>query len=818
MSDKRDWHGGRKNRNMLRLMTCLAAVASVGAWATNSYSQTAVTWDGATGAYTTATNWNPDVVPSNAANEFLMINNGGTAQVVTGDSAEGAQIYLGLQPGDVGHLTINGGTMNLGEMRVGGFEAIPDLVTPSNPPTPNGGGMGTVVQNGGTVNLTYSTGTEPPRQSLWVGDAGLASGNTANGSYIITGTEAAPAVLLNGIANNDGIFIGTGVGTVGTFTQNAFTTVTTTGFLNVGRRGSTGTYNLNGGTLNAQANTTSTGLFVGDGDTTGIQTTSGTFNHTNGDFNITGNAFVGRRGGDGFYNMSGAGSILTLTGTTGLVIADGNDLTAAAGTSGTFTQTGGTVNTTAALIGRRNGEGFYKISGGSFNSTGEVRVPDLGSTTAGLGNAQGTLEISGTASATFGGNLNIGLGSTTVASNVVGTLTQTGGSLLLNGAGATIVAIGNGIGASGTANLSGGTFTQTGTGAVIDIGRNSSSGVVNVSGSHILTGKQITINSTNVAATRQLNISGGTVDVDTVTFGTVSSQATRLLDISGGTVNIGALTTGQATGSGQALTHIHGGNVTLENSVTFFSGSVFRLSTINLAVPANSTYGNATIDVLGSSVLTLNGTFGTGADARTLTKTGPGTLTVSGAQSYFTNAVASITGGTIIYNTDAGAGGRNLAVIANGGTASFGADQSLRQLEVAGGGIVNVNNNFNVNTIALLLDSAPQTFGLTYGSLASSAAIKSNVYFAGMGIVTVGTAGDYDISGSVDAGDYVTWRKDPATFGGSAGFDLWRRNFGNVAVPGAGAGLDGNQTVPEPGTMLLAVAGILLACGCRRRR
>ena len=65
--------------------------------------------------------------------------------------------------------------------------------------------------------------------------------------------------------------------------------------------------------------------------------------------------------------------------------------------------------------------------------------------------------------------------------------------------------------------------------------------------------------------------------MDTLTFGTVASIATRLLDISGGTVNIGALTTGQATRRRPGLTHIHGGTVTLENTVTFFTGSIFRL-------------------------------------------------------------------------------------------------------------------------------------------------------------------------------------------------------------------------------------------------
>ena len=67
--------------------------------------------------------------------------------------------------------------------------------------------------------------------------------------------------------------------------------------------------------------------------------------------------------------------------------------------------------------------------------------------------------------------------------------------------------------------------------------------------------------------------------------------------------------------------------------------------------------------MLAGSTLTLNGTFGTGADARTLTKTGPGTLTVNGAQSYATNAAANINGGTINYNSSAA--GTNLAVTVN---------------------------------------------------------------------------------------------------------------------------------------------------------
>jgi hypothetical protein len=67
----------------------------------------------------------------------------------------------------------------------------------------------------------------------------------------------------------------------------------------------------------------------------------------------------------------------------------------------------------------------------------------------------------------------------------------------------------------------------------------------------------------------------------------------------------------------------------------------------------------------------------------------------------------------------------------------------------------------------------------------------------------VGIPGDYNADGSVDAADYVTWRKDPAAFGGDPdGYNTWRTNFGRTS--GAGAGLNA-ASVPEPASWLLAV-------------
>jgi hypothetical protein len=91
-----------------------------------------------------------------------------------------------------------------------------------------------------------------------------------------------------------------------------------------------------------------------------------------------------------------------------------------------------------------------------------------------------------------------------------------------------------------------------------------------------------------------------------------------------------------------------------------------------------------------------------------------------------------------------------------------------------------------------------------------------SVNYAGGNITLnfVGLSGDYNGDGKVDAADYVTWRKNPAGFGGSAGYDVWRQNFGTSA----GTGLSETNSVPEPGTLMLVLAGVLKMWAGRRRR
>ena len=72
--------------------------------------------------------------------------------------------------------------------------------------------------------------------------------------------------------------------------------------------------------------------------------------------------------------------------------------------------------------------------------------------------------------------------------------------------------------------------------------------------------------------------------------------------------------------------------------------------------------------------------------------------------------------------------------------------------------------------------------------------------------------GDYNNSRSVDAADYVAWRKNDGT---QDGYDAWRANFGATVDSGSLS----NTTVPEPASRLLIAAASVAACVfCRSRR
>ena len=69
--------------------------------------------------------------------------------------------------------------------------------------------------------------------------------------------------------------------------------------------------------------------------------------------------------------------------------------------------------------------------------------------------------------------------------------------------------------------------------------------------------------------------------------------------------------------------------------------------------------------------------------------------------------------------------------------------------------------------------------------------------------------GDFNGDGTVDAADYVVWRK---TIGTPADYDLWKMTFGEIV----GGGLSSGTAVPEPAAWLLAALVTAFVTGRRR--
>lgn len=75
--------------------------------------------------------------------------------------------------------------------------------------------------------------------------------------------------------------------------------------------------------------------------------------------------------------------------------------------------------------------------------------------------------------------------------------------------------------------------------------------------------------------------------------------------------------------------------------------------------------------------------------------------------------------------------------------------------------------------------------------------------------------GDFNHNGTVEAADYVAWRKGLGSTYQAGDYATWAANFGKIS-PGSGAGVD-LAAVPEPGAMLLVVSWIAIVWAARAR-
>ncbi len=273
-------------------------------------------------------------------------------------------------------------------------------------------------------------------------------------------------------------------------------------------------------------------------------------------------------------------------------------------------------------------------------------------------------------------------------------------------------------------------------------------------------------------------------------------------------VALGIGATPGSLGADNGLTLDFGGNITGYGTVTtpnniakplINNGHIIGASAAQRITLPGYVKGVGTLDNV-----TVTGTLSPGLSP---TATMAGNLAFSP-----TSALIMELGGTV-------AGSQYDQIIASG---ELGFDGAL-QVALIGGFAPSAGQSFNLFDWASVtgtfdaLSLPVLTGGLTWNT--------SQLYTTGvLSVASAGIAGDYNNNGTVDAGDYVAWRKSQGTntvlpndpTGGTIGaaqYNTWRTNFGKP--PGSGAGTDlASTTVPEPAgaSFLLLTAMLWFAC------
>ena len=681
----------------------------------------------------------------------------------------------------------------------------------------------TVINSACTVNLDGSRQT----YNLNISNGGQLS--IAAGNALTVVSSVADALTL---------------GTNGTLTLAAGAGLTAPGVqLSGGTLAASGAYSLalpvnctTGGTLSTALSgdsLTLSGLVTAAASNTLNKTGSGAVNLT-GDINHAGNIAVA--GGLLKYNLPGGKSVTIGSGAT-LDIASGATVELAGALSGTSaggnrvavtnssTTSGLLVSTAGQVVGAVTGSGKTTIAAGGgltadslaqsaldIAATGSLNV--IGDVTMGSG---GLLTMASGAGLTVGGNVQ--LGNATLAVSGAYTLASplsTAGGTLSTAAGGDSLAL-SGLLTAGASN----TLSKTGSGTVTLSGGINQAGDISIQGGllkyNFTGGKPVTIGSgvsLNVASGATLELAGtqsgtnaggnrvavtnnstagggllvsGTNQVvgavtgsgkTTINAGadlTADSLAQGTLDIAAtGSLNVtGTLTV--ANGSTLTLVPTAGltaGNVQLGNATLAISGGAY-----SLASPL-STAGGTLSTALGTDSLTLSNSL-TAPASNTLSKTGSGTANITGNINHA--GIIAVDGGLLKYNLAAGKsatiGSAAALNIASGATVELAGTLSGTS---GGGNRLAVANNSTAGG-GLLVSGTNQVVGAITGT------------------------GKTTVNGSLTADSIVQ-----NTLEIGAG--------GSVVIRETTSAADGAQSVPEPGTLLLVLCGLLPLAGYARRK
>lgn len=694
------------------------------------------------------------VINGTGAATAQVINNGGDLWVgaTTASAGQldvtnttltvGGWLAIGRGNGDSGYISnmnVTGSTVTVANLSMGYANGLPNLATQNlniSGSTFNNTGNSAISENGGsTSNITATTGAVLNLNAL---NLALAGGSTANltlsGNAIVNSRE-----LQTGLGGNTSastiIIGGTSAINVGIPTNTAYASF--------GRNGGTGTVTVkDSGTLTVtndftlgEANGSNGSGFLNIQDSAVVST--------------GGTTFIGR-------GTTNTGTINQTGGT--YSNADLTDLQIGTAGTGIWNLSAGTVNCSGwTSVGHDGGStGTLKVSGGTFNQTRADRGIVVGD------GGTGTVNLSGSGIVNSAAGFRIGWSGT-----ANGTVVQTGGTANIPAN----VILGNANSAQGTYNISAGTLNvSTGTGFNLIVGNaDTSKGTLNVSGTGTIkldNNASILLGNGNTNTNNTVTQTGGTItafsDVGTtvggtgsVVIGSAAATGTNTYNLTGGTLTVAKVTSAGST----SFFNFKGGTLkAAADSTTFVSG----------LTAASIEAGGANIDSNGHNVTITSALLDAGGGGG-VTKTGTGTLTLAGVNTYLGNT--AINAGSL--------------ALADNAVLRFYPTTNGVSNHLTGTGTATLDGDFNIDTTGaaaasgnswtLVDNSVNKTYGATFSVIGFTGSshvwtkvdgTKTWTFSEATGVLTlsVGTGTAYDTWTST----YFPGVTDPAIIGRNA--------------------------------------------------
>ncbi len=461
--------------------------------------------------------------------------------------------------------------------------------------------------------------------------------------------------------------------------------------------------------------------------------------------------------------------------------------------------------------------GVLTYSGATTVSKGELDSGNWGATTSGgitvgnTGGATGTLGV-------FGGTLALGANSMTVSSSSTGMVNQTGGTVSFTSGNALLV--GNGTGGNGTYNLSGGTLTSFASatrGVIIGV-NNGCLGTFNLTGSGNLSlgSAELAVGRDDSAITNctvAYNQSGGTATVDYLSIGGQSGDTTTSASftVTNGTFTAASFQHLVAAASSSATLYLGGGaQVTLPAfpakagtaNITFdFTGGHLSPYAASAGYMPAGTFNNAYLTTNGLNLSVASGNnimvgqllANAPSQAGTLTKSGPGTLTLTNANTY--SGGTRVSAGTLLVTNGVGSGTGTGAVNINNGGALGGTGTIAGAVTNNAGGIlapgVSGSGTLTLNNYLTLVSGSTNTFAVN-----GTTPANTKVALAATASVTYGGVLNIATNGTFTLGQTFT------LFSGAGATNA--SNFASIAgSPGAGLVFSFTNGVLSVGSLVL---------------